>query len=217
MASRNSVRGYVDAIINVFPSALRPPVRWVADRLFGVWDEIYGVLSLFRPVWLFFFPRLIATFKGIIELAKQARATAYWIVQVFVPRWARWAIEAAIKAATAAILAVHNTVKAAAAALANWARQELSKVWGLANGIKTWAIQEFQKATNRVNWIIEQVRKYLTQPTALVDWIFAALWARFWRFLNDHAEAIAGAAWNRRDTIMAQALRRFEAFLMRVL
>lgn len=217
MASVDDVRSYVYRILDIFPSYLSAPARWVADRIFSIWNEIAEFLI-----------RTVAPFHWIVERAyryvnafwrfvNECATTVRWLVTLFVPRWAKWALNLAIDTlraeANKAKVALQNLITDAR----NFAQRGLDRVEAWARGQLASLLKNLNDTIALLRTVRDTVVKYLTHPEALVDWIFSALWRRFWRFANDNAEAIARQYWGRRDKILVQAMQRVEDFLMRVL
>lgn len=213
----SDVRNFVYRVIDIFPGPLKTPARWVADRVFGVWEEIFNHLSLFRGPWLFFTNKVQSMISAAFWVAGETARTIRWIVTSALPRWANWALNVAV-----------DTARKELKSFTNWASNTINELrrylsdlaWRGINDAKNalgWASGAIANIWNTLRAVRDKVVALLSAPEALVDWIFSALWRRFWRFLNDHAEAIANAAWLRRDAIITAGLRRLETFLMRIL
>lgn len=211
------LREFVYRVVDIFPGALKTPARWVADRIFGVWDEIFQVLAIFRPIWIFFQGHVQAFISAVLWLAEETGRTLRWVASIALPRWANWALDTGVRFM---LEQVGNLRRWVEGSIEWWQAQifkALDALKAFANSVYTWAVSGFRDVWSTLTVIRDRVVQLLTHPSVFVDWVFAALWSRFWRFLDDHAEAIAGAAWNRRDVIMAQAVRRFEDWIVRLL
>jgi hypothetical protein len=211
------LRDYVYRVVDVFPSFLKTPARWVADRIFGVWDEIFQALSMFRPIWLFFQGHMQAFISATLWLAEECGRSLRWVASIALPRWANWALDTGVRFMLEQVGRLRTWVEDTI----TWWRTQIfaviDAVKAFAQGVYQWAVDRIRDVWATLTVIRDRVVQLLTHPDVFVDWVFAALWQRFWRFLNDHAEAIAGAGWARRDVIIAQAVRRFEEWIVRVL
>lgn len=211
------VKGFVYRVIDIFPGPLKTAARWVADRIFGVWDEIFQLLVIFRPVWLFFQGHIQGFISAVFWLAEETGRTLRWLVTVAIPRWANWALDTGVHF----MLDQVGALRRWAQGTFDWLRELLSRainaVSAFAHNVLTWTVERIREVWATLSVIRDRVVALLSYPEAFVDWVFSALWRRFWRFANDHAEAIAGAIWARRDPIIAATLARLEAFLVRLL
>jgi hypothetical protein len=213
----SDIRAFVYRVIDVFPGPLKTPARWVADRVFGVWEEIFNHLSMFRAPWLFIQDKLQAMVSAAFWALEETARTMRWLVTLALPRWANWALDVAVDIGRKEL----NSFRNWASGTINDVRRFCSDLaWRGINAARdavNWARGAVENVWTTLRVVRDKVIGLLGAPEALVDWIFAAMWRRFWRFLNDHAEAIAATAWNRRDTIIAQSLRRLEDWILRVL
>lgn len=217
MSLQDDFRAYIYRILDIFPSYLSAPARWVADRLFAVWDEITGFLIRTKAPFQWVVERAYRYVNAFWRFVNECATTVRWLVTLFVPRWARWALNLAIDTVRAEL----NSARTFLQSLINDARSFAQR---LVNTLDAWARGQVKSLLDKLNDTINTLRavrdtvvKYLTHPSVLVDWIFSALWSRFWRFANDHAEAIAAAYWPRKDKLLVATLTRIETFLMRVL
>lgn len=213
----SSVRTYVYALVNIFPGPLRTVGKWVADRVFSTWDEIFQLLSIFRPLWVYFHAKVTAFVSAVFWVAEETARTLRWLVIEALPKWARWALDTAVSYAKDGLSTLRNWAVNEITTVRQFLSQLISSVLTFAKSVLSWTIDQVREVWDTLSVIRDRVVLLLTNPEGFVDWVFAALWRRFWRFLNDHAEAIAGAAFLRRDAIIAQGLTRLEAFLVRIL
>lgn len=211
------VRNFVYRVIDIFPGPLKTPARWVADRVYGVWDEIFQLLVIFLPAWTYFYGGINALVVGVRWLAEEAATTLRWFVVEFVPRWASWALNTATNVLNAAINTLRSWTETALRWLEDRLRAALNLLDQYAHDVFSWAIDRVREVWDTLSVIRDRVVALLTSPETLVDWLFSALWRRFWRYLDDHAEAIATYVWARREPFLNTLLARLEAFLVRLL
>lgn len=217
MASASTVRGYVYALISIFPGFLQTPARWVADRVFGIWTEVAEYLVQMRTGFKYLLARAYRYVQAFWRFANEAAVTVRWLVSLFVPRWAKWALNAAMDWARGEVARIRGILTGIVNTLRTWTQNAVSSLDRLINNVRNWVTQRLQELWGRVNSLSSRVVALLTSPDAFVNWVFAALWRRLWRYLDDHLEAVAASVWARRDALMMQTLARIEAFLMRVL
>lgn len=217
MSSPNDVRDFVYRIIDIFPGFLSTPARWVADRVFGIWNEIYTFLVMLPDPFKYFQARFNQFCINITELSQMAANGLRWLVATFVPRWARWALNTALSTLRAEYTIVRNSLFGIINSLRSWAQSAINTVDRYAHNLWTWAGQRLAELWGTLNSVKNLVLRMLTSPEYLVDWLFGALWRRFWKYVNDHAESIAAAWWAGRNTLIMKSLDRFEAFLARIL
>lgn len=211
------IRNFVYRVIDIFPGPLKTPARWVADRVYGVWDEIFQLLTIFPPAWAFFYTGINALVVGVRFLGEEASKTLRWVTVEALPRWARWALNTAI----ARLGPLVEDLRTWAQGMTHWLYtlivDSIDSVRQLLSNIRTWVIDHVREVWDTLSVIRDRVVALLTSPDVLVDWLFAALWRRLWQFFNNHAEAIAYAVYMRRDRIIAEGLRRLEEWLVKVL
>jgi len=215
--SRDSVRSFVNGLINVFPGFLQSPVRWVADRIFGVWDEIWTLLVLVGSVWPAVSGALHSFLDRVQEVAVYASSAIRWIAVIALPKWAQWAINLALGQALQALAVVRTLFSSLIDGVRNWAAGLISGISKGLSDLLKWVTDRIKEVWSTLTVIRDRVVQLLTSPSSFVDWIFSALWSRFWRFLNDHLESIGTAVWGRRDSLIASSLARLETWLARVL
>lgn len=211
------VRGFVYRVVDIFPGPLKTPARWVADRIFGVWDDISTVMTQIKPAFTFLhnnFWWLLAQLNvGITEAARTLR----WIVVEAIPTWAKWARDVAVSVAAGAVATLGDWTAKAIAYWFDQLHRALNTVQDFVDSLAGWASDRFGEVWNTLTVIRDRVVLLLTHPDAFVDWAFSAIWQRLWRYADDHAEAIANAVWARRDVIIAATMTRLENWLMRLL
>lgn len=217
MSSSDEVRRYVYDVIGIFPGFLQTPARWVADRVFGIWNEIYTFLVALPNPFQYFQKRFNQFCINVVELAQQAANGLRWLVTTFVPRWARWALNTALDLLRREYVAVRNAIYGTIHTLERWAQAAVNTVSKFAHDVWNTLSRRLSELWGTFNTVKNFVWKMLTSPEYLVDWFFGALWRRFWKYVDDHAESIAAAWWARRNTIIMKSLERFEAFIARIL
>lgn len=213
----SDIRSYVYRIVDIFPGPLKTPARWVAERVFGVWDEIFEHLSIFRPAWTYLHQKLQDLVWTVTNFAEETARTVRWLVTDAVPRWGRWALDSALRIARAELDLVRRILDGAITLVRNALQRAINAVDSFAHSVLSWAVDRFREVWATLTFVAGRVVALLTHPETLVDWLFSALWRRFWRYIDDHAEAIAGYVWARRERFLTQLLTRLENFLVRLL
>lgn len=217
MASASTVRSYVYGLISIFPGVLQTPARWVADRVFSIWDEIFQFLVMMRSPFVYALDRCYRYVNAFWRFVNECATTVRWLVTAFVPTWARWGMNTAIDWARGQLAAARAALEHGIANVQAWAQNVINAVKNDLRIANQWAIDRVRELVDGLNAVRKRVTELLSSPSTFVDWVFAAMWARFWRFLNDHAESIGRTYWGRRDTILVAAMTRLETFLMKVL
>lgn len=213
----SDIRYFVYRVVDIFPGPLKTPARWVADRIFGIWNEIFEHLSIFRPAWNFFHTKMMDLVWTTVNFAEETARTIRWLVTGAIPRWAKWALNTALDVLRRELDAVRRILDGAITLARKQLQAAINAVDSFVKSVRTWATDRFNDVWNTLRVVRDRVVSFLTNPEALVDWIFMALWRRFWRYVDDHAEAIAAHVWARREPYMAKFLARLENFLVRLL
>lgn len=211
------VRGWVYRVVDIFPGPLKTVGRWVADRIFGTWDEIFQLLVIFRPLWAYFHDNVAWLISGLHWLAEESARSIRWLLVEAIPTWAKWARDVAVSVAATGLNLLQSWTQTALTWLRDITLAAINRVQAFVNGVLSWAVDRVREIWGTLSVIRDRVVALLSAPEALVDWIFAALWRRFWRYLDDHAEAVGAYVWARRDRYILRAVTRIEAFLARIL
>lgn len=211
------IRGFVYQVVDIFPGPLKTPARWVADRLFGVWDDISAVFRNAIPHWgsladaVNYF--MLKGMWAVNHLAVAARQ----IVTERIPR----AAEALRQAVVSWVSGIVNDINNAIVSTRDWvidkARGFANLVLDYARSVYQWAVDRLSDVWSTLTTVAHIVGALLTDPRKLVAWAIGAIWEAFWRFADQHIDSIVEFVWQRRSIVVGRLLARAEALLERLL
>lgn len=182
---------------------------WVRDRindakgiLSGAIDAVRKALSIVVDTFVRVLGGIRTAFGVLTYAAKHVRTwvdaalreawtTLRWLIVTEIPRrakqWASWAINEARKVTDW----VYSTLRGALSTLDKWVKQAVKT-------LNDWARAAVKWVTDRANWLWDQWTKFvrdvlprLVSPGRLIDWLWAATVAKFWRWLPSQADRIA--------------------------
>lgn len=211
------IRGWVYGLVDIFPGALKSVARSLADRLFGIWDDVSGVFRNAIPRWrsvgdaiAWFTLKAMWAVNHLAVLGRQ-------IVTERIPR----AAEALRQAVVAWVTGIVNDINDAITSTRDWvldkARGFATAVYDFAYGIYKWAADRLSEVWSTLSTVARLVDLLLTDPTKLATWAIGAIWSAFWRHADQHIDAIIEFAWQRRSIVVSRLLARAEAILERLL
>lgn len=211
------IRGFVYSVVDIFPGPLKTPARWVADRLFAVWDDVSGIFRISIPHWrgladaVNFF--MLKGMWAVNHLAVAARQ----IVTERIPR----GLEALRQGVVAWVTGIINDISSAITSTRDWildrVRGWVNDVIGYARNVYQWAVDRLSEVWSTLTTVARLVGSLLTDPTKLVTWAMGAIWSAFWRYADQHVDAIVEFVWQRRSIVVSRLLGRAEAIIERLL
>lgn len=211
------IRGWVYGLVDIFPGALKTVARSLADRLFGIWDDVSGVFRNAIPRWrsvgdaiAWFTLKAMWAVNHLAVLGRQ-------IVTERIPR----AAEALRQAVVAWVTGIVNDINDAITSTRDWvldkARGFATAVYDFAYGIYKWAADRLGEVWSTLSTVARLVDMLLTDPTKLATWAIGAIWSAFWRYADQHIDAIVEFVWQRRSIVVSRLLDRAETILERLL
>lgn len=210
-------RQFIYRLIDYFPGPLRSAARWVADIIFGVWDDISGVLRRARPEWLRLDEGIRWFYQNVLNWCTSVINVIRWIVRDWGPR----VIATVYNTLTAWVQAGLNTlvswVQSGLAQLVDWVTRGINAVVDRIQAVARWAYDRFAEIWDPLWTTIRRVAALLFDPVHLAEWAIGAIWSAFWRFADGHVESIVEWVWARRQAVIGKTLGRLEALLARIL
>jgi hypothetical protein len=211
------IRGLVYGIVNRFPSALRPPVRWVADAIFGVWDDVSNVFRFAVPSWSRIFGGVNAFVWSVATALFNGYKTAYWIAFDWLPRFVAARVNEVLTWAQDLVNALAATVQQGLSYVANLARTWVDAALDALSTLRNWALEWVGRIVDTLNAVVRLVSTLLTDPRVLVAWILAAMVDALVAWVDTNLERLAEALWARRAAIILRSAERIEALIARLL
>lgn len=181
---------------------------WVRDRI----NDAKGVLNraidavrqmveagfdtiarVFRPIRTVF-ARLAGALKNFRSklgaFVHETYGTVKWLITIEIPRRATKAYNDAVKWALARVDWARRELKGLLSTLERWTKSTIKT-------LNDWARAAVKWVTDRANWLYQQwttfvrdVLPRLLSPTRLIDWLWGATVAKFWRWLPSQADRL---------------------------
>lgn len=211
------IRGFVYSVVDIFPGPLKTPARWVADRLFGVWDDISAVLRFVVPNWKDLANSIAWFTDRAVGAAEKAALALRWVVTVRIPQ----AIETFRQSVVNWVSGIINDVRQSIVDARDWvlgkAAEFANLVLGYARSVYQWAVDRVGEVWETLSAVARIVGLLLTDPERFALWAIGAIWSAFWRYADQHVDAIIEFIWQRRSIVVGRLLTRAESIIERLL
>lgn len=211
------VRGYVYSLVDDLPSILKPGARFIADRVFAIWDDISAVLRISVPWWKYIRDSVSNFTTMAMQAAEQGAFAIRWLATIYLPRIVSSTAQAVIDWTSRLIDAVRQTINDVRDWLLDQARRMFNTVTQYATDIYHWAIDRLREIWEPLSIVVDRVGALLFDPRKLAEWVIGAIWSAFWRYADDHIDAIVEFVWQRRSIVVGRILARAESILERLL
>lgn len=211
------IRTFVYQIVDIFPSPLRTPARWVADRVFGVWNDVSAVFRITVPFWARWYDSAVAFASAFIVAGNEIALTLRWIVA----QWAPALIISSVATARDFVLGKLGEARRALEGLINgaidFARRGVNTALDFATRIRDYFADRVREIWGTLTEVARLVGNLLTDPGRLAAWAAGAM---FWALLHVAdalIEPIIDYLWARRQTVVLKTLARIESIIARLL
>lgn len=211
------IRSFIYWLADHAPPGLRTVARWIADRIFAVWDDVSQIFRLARPSWLRLAQRMWDNIRVVRYAIGEIASTLRWITTVKVPQ----AVSRLWDDITHWVLAQLNLLRDFTTGLYRTVRDEffhnLNLVLDALNGFQHWVTQQISDLWKLLTSTASRVASLLGDPNRLAAWLVGAMFTALLTLVRDHADALADYVWARRERIIVSLIGRVEAWLARVL
>lgn len=211
------IRGFVYGLVDHVPGFLRTPARYIADRVFGVWDDVSLVFRLARPSWLHLSGNLWDCIRTALYAIGEAAATLNWLVTVKIPAMVNHAADNITRWVSGQL----NLLRTFATGIVNAAvdnfMRNLNALLNLLTVTRQWVTDRLSEVWRTLTTVAQLVASLLTDPGRLATWLVAAMFSALLRYFGAHVDAIAEYLWARRQRVIVDSVARIEALLARIL
>lgn len=211
------MRNWIYALANVLPFPLNKGAKWIADRIFSVFND--GVLfsrwlkAGFHSLWANGKAFLVASRDWLTETV----VTFQWVILTRIPKVAADTLKNAIKWATDRVAWLDRTLRAVIHTLDRWAQNAINAVKSALSAFQNWATRLINALTSNVKSLLDRVFGLWATPQRLAEWLVGALWSVFLRFLYQNRERIASWLIRSSGTFTVWLARELERVLLRML
>lgn len=211
------IRGFVYQLVDIFPSPLRTPARWVADRVFGVWNDVSAVFRITVPFWRRWYDASVGFASSFIVAGNEIALTIRWIVA----QWAPTFVLNKVNGARDFVLGLLGDARRALESLINgaidFARRGINSALDFATRIRDYFADRVREIWTTLTEVVRLVGDLLTDPNKLAAWAAGAMFWALLRVADALIEPIVEYVWARRQAVIVRVLSRIEAIIARVL
>lgn len=211
------VRQFVYDLVDIFPGPLKTPARWVADRVFGVWDDVSNVFRMTVPRWRQWFDAATGFANNLVDAVAEAAVTARWIVFQWAPQFVKSKVDAAISWASARIGEARDFARGLVNGVVDWTRAQVNEALAFIAGVRNWAVERVREVWATLSTVARLVGDLLTDPSKLATWVAGAMFWALLRVADGLIEPIVDYLWARRQSVIMRTLSRIEAIIARLL
>lgn len=187
------MKGFIYGLVNLVPGFLRGPADWIADRIYGVFNDAVKFALWLRSA----FTRMPAAFKnlfiGLTNFVRESYTTLKWIIVTFVPRLINDAVLLLRRWVTSVLDLAVRTLRAVISTLERWARSAIAFVSETLRTFRNWAVGTIAQLWNNVTSLVKRVFDTWGTPARLAQWLLTALITLFWQYVYQQRDRIA--AW----------------------
>lgn len=192
--------GIFNWMLATAPRVVRGAVAWLVDGLRGITNHIsarWASLGAFTRYW---WERVGFWWWRANLFANRLATFAYWLVRTRIPQVIA-ATVAALRAYTNTLVAqVKAFLEGLIAGLRSWAVAAVNVLKELIAAVKTWTKYWLDKLSATLAALIRLLSHVLNGPEVLAEWLVAAMWRQFLRFLRAQQDRVA--SWLTRESVV---------------
>lgn len=181
------------------PGFIRPAVNWLLDGLRSItgyigqrWNAVGHAVDTWLGKVIFWGQ---AFYRGLVVLAQ----FSIWLIRVRIPMAISIAVDAAINALAHAVQAARDFAAGLVAGLQSWAISMANMLAELISGVRDFAQSWIDRIRVAVSDLIRSLLHVLQGPEVLAEWLVAAMWRAFAKFVAAQRDRIA--LWLTRESV----------------
>lgn len=184
-------RTWIYGLIDAVPGVLAAPARYIADRVFSVFDD--GVEF---AVWLKSGFAHLRTYGEafalrVRETFGEAYATFKWLVDIRIPALIASAESRFRSWATGVINSAVNGVRGTLTALDKWAKAAVSAVTTKLDQARDWLLGKINALDDKLRRTVDTWYERLTDPRKLAAWAIGAILLAALNYLYANRDKLA--------------------------
>lgn len=184
-------RTWIYALIDAVPGFLSSPARWIADRVFGVFDDGVEFAKWIKSGVEHLRDKGIAFSDSIWLFASETYTTLRWLAETRIPALISSASITIRTWATNAINAAVNAVKSSLSALDRWARSAVAALADALTSVRDWLSAKINAVTDRLRRTVDVWYERLTDPKKFASWVIGAVILALLNYAYAHRDEIA--------------------------
>lgn len=213
MDPKRWIYGFLDGL----PGLLRTPLKWVADRIFGILDDGVTFAKWIKSGVAYWSARALGFIATLLVLTVEIGTTAVWVVKTFIPQRISAAISAVKSWASPLIASALNTARGLVSALSNWAVSQINAVTSFITQVRDWLLGKLNALIDKVHHTVDEWYDRLTHPDKFAQWLVGALIGPLWRYVYGKRNAIMSWVFSQSAAATLWLARELENILARLL
>lgn len=210
-------RTWIYDLIDKVPGFLSSPARWIADRIFGIFDDGIEFARWIKSGVEYLRAKGIWFADKVWMYAIDTYTTLRWLVDTRIPALLSAASITLRKWATSVINAAINAVKATLSTLDRWAKAAVSAVTNSLIAVRDWLLGKINALIDKLKHTVDVWYDRLTDPRKFAAWVIGAIVLALFNYAYANRDKIA--AWFLRSSpaFTAWLARELETVLRRIL
>lgn len=211
------MRAWIYALIDILPWPINKGARWIADRIWGIFADGIRFAKWIQGGMVHWTVRASNFVRGLRQVLGETYTTLKWIIITRIPAVAAKVFNDATKWALGRIDWVWLNLKDVIAGVERFLKNAI-------NTLRDWAVKAVDWLTGHVNALISNVKKLLDRvfgllgtPARMAEWLVAAMWSAFLKYLNQQRDRIAAWFLNSSGAFTMWLARQLESVLARLL
>lgn len=210
---RSWIYGFLDRV----PGIIAAPARWIADRIFGIFDDGVEFARWVKSGVDHLSAWGIALLATLRVTLREMADTIGWLVTIRIPQLLANTAASVRAWATSVISTAINGVKGIISTLDKWAKKAISTVTNALTQVRDWLLGKINAITDRLRKTIDLWYDRMTNPAKMAEWLIGALVGPFWRYVYANRDKIARWFVNKSPAFTEWLARELDSILKRIL
>lgn len=211
------MRTWIYALIDILPWPINKGARWIADRIWGVFNDGIRFSKWIRGGMEYWTVRASNFVRGLRQVLGETYTTLKWIIVTRLPQVAKKTLDDAIKWALGRIDWVWLNLKGVIADLERFLKSQIATLRDWAHKAVDWLTKTVNTLITNVTKLVDRVFGLLGTPARMAEWIVAAMWSAFLKYLSQQRDRIASWFLNSSGAFTMWLARQLESILVRLL
>ena len=194
-------RDWIYRLIDIVPGFLSAPARWIADRVFGVFDDGVEFSKWLKSGFDYLRAKGSAFTDMLKTLGLETYTTLRWIIQTRVPQLIGSALDTARKWTTDLVNITSAALRGLISTLDKWTKTAVSTIANTLNAVRDALVAKINGLTDKLRRTVDTWYERLTDPRKFAAWVIGAI-----------VLALLNYAYANRDQIATWFLRSSPAF-----
>jgi hypothetical protein len=186
-----NLRDWIYSFIKYVPSPFGGPARWIADRVYGIFDDGVKFARWIGKGAATMAARGVVYLALALSFAYETATTLQWLALTEIPRRITGAINTVKQWVAPLVDGIRNTLQHAISALTDWAQKRIAEIINAANSLKAWSLGKINWIQDYLNNTVGKWYERLTSPTKFAEWILGALINALLRYLYVNRDKLA--------------------------